>query len=360
MVLFGPIFVTLCWSLPSALTINIVSEIIEGPLNYNDVHILADQNDLELLSFNERKGSTTLVSYSNYDEPFWNLSPKFALMILRKNPQTFLDTMVNITSWNPRHILVVSLNESLNLSPTLESRTVRSAIYLSVVQRVLTNDAKSKYVVKVVSPFTNGKRDYTNTKLIGDWDSGQMFLTEDSLFPYRFSDFEGYSLSLATWCYDFPILDSYVTDEGVGCEGSNIDNLKVIGKSLNFTFKVQMVPDEKAWGALVKGRWTGMLGDLAYRGKDLAINSFFLNSERAKDFDFTHSYKSEGFTLLIANPSERPKWIGLVDPFTPLVWITVMISTGVLLAFFLFLLCLRRKYQSFEWTEVSIIVCHPD
>ncbi|XP_066981968.1 glutamate receptor ionotropic, delta-2-like [Macrobrachium rosenbergii] len=146
----------------------------------------------------------------------------------------------------------------------------------------------------------------------------------------RFENFDGAMLYLGSWCDDFPFLYPV----GGGCAGISLDLLDIMAKKLNFTYDVQMETADHKWGSKENGTWTGMLGDLVYNSKDLVVNYFLATEGRSADFDSTYAYYSEGFGFALKNPLPKPKWPGLLYPFSGAMWLLVL-STVAFTAFLL-------------------------
>ena len=171
------------------------------------------------------------------------------------------------------------------------------------------------------------------------------------LFPNRFETFRGYEFSLASWCEDFPFL----TLKNETCIGSNLDLFTDISHDLDFKFQVQLVPVDEEWGSFVNGNWTGMLADLAYRNKEILVNAFVLTEERGKGFDFTYPFHQEGFAVLVAYPPERPKWMGLIDPFQAMTWALIIGSMLAVFASFYIMLVIRKS-QPLDLSYTGLVV----
>lgn len=48
------------------------------------------------------------------------------------------------------------------------------------------------------------------------------------------------------------------------------------------------------WGSLENGTWNGLLGEVYRREKNLTMNYFTVTYQRAKDFDYSTSFYTEG------------------------------------------------------------------
>ncbi|XP_047471302.1 glutamate receptor ionotropic, delta-2-like [Penaeus chinensis] len=182
---------------------------------------------------------------------------------------------------------------------------------------------------------------------VGSWDN-QLFSTIDALFPERFQTFDGEVLHVASDYDDYPLI--YETDD---VDGMNIRILKALGAWLNFTFTTTSVASDDLWGSLENGTWTGLLGDV-YRGeKNITINYFTVVYERARDFDYTATYFTEGFGFALRVPPPLPAWRNLFLPFTPLLWASV-VGAVVLTTPIIYLLIHVTEGTTF--TDVAILV----
>ncbi|KAK8384558.1 hypothetical protein O3P69_014259 [Scylla paramamosain] len=165
-------------------------------------------------------------------------------------------------------------------------------------------------------PFSPGGPRFLS---LGAW-SERAFPTFHSLFPRRFESLGGAVVGVASDMDDAPLV---FRDEEGEFDGTSRRLLDVIASRMNFSYTLtDRAPDNK-WGELENGTWVGLLGEV-YRGnKHLAINYFTITEERARFFDYSVSYLTEGFGFALPIPPELPKWTKLVYPFAWDMWAAV-------------------------------------
>lgn len=249
--------------------------------------------------------------------------------------------------WTPAMLLVVNVNASYDARPLLELPLIQRAISLALLE---ASDDKGtlEFLIYTSRPFSRDPEGGRRMKLfLGSWDN-QLFSTIDALFPERFQTFGGEILHVASDYDDYPLI--YEADD---VDGMNIRILKALGAWLNFTFTTTSVASDDLWGSLENGTWTGLLGDV-YRGeKNITINYFTVVYERARDFDYTATYFTEGFGFALRVPPPLPAWRNLFLPFTPLLWASV-VGAVVLTTPVIYLLI--RATEGTTFTDVAILV----
>ncbi|KAK4304505.1 hypothetical protein Pmani_023544 [Petrolisthes manimaculis] len=260
-----------------------------------------------------------------------------AILLFHHDPTLFLSLLDTNTFWNPSHLILFCLNPHLNTTSLLTMPVVQRSQFVLYMNLNFHLNRLSLFA------YTSFPLQLDNAGLpllkvpLGPW-SLSRFPSLQSLFPSRFNDFGGLELQLSSWCADEPFL--YFDKQG-RCIGQNLDALEIIGDKHNFTFVPQDIPSDYQWGDLVNGNWTGMFGDILYRGKHMVVSSMPLNYERARDFDFVYPYYANGFGFLLRLPPPMPQWKNILYPFSTLMWGLVVVmtltlagSTGLLLSYF--------------------------
>ena len=243
-----------------------------------------------------------------------------AVLIFRKFPSYFLQQLDSNRKWNPKYLVLICLDEQLNTTGVLSFPVIQRSEFVFLLQ------GSVKLNMHHIGAFTSLplQTDSRGKRLLkaplGVWKEDQ-FSTRESVFPERFESFDGHELQLSTWCDDTPFL--YFDKNGV-CTGQNLDTLDIIANKYNFTYDLQIKPEDGLWAYKENETWFGLLGGLEHGGKDLAINSFFLNRENFHDFDMVYPYQVQGFAFLIILPRPLPNWRKLLYPFTVEVWVAVM------------------------------------
>ncbi|CAH1243329.1 GRIK2 [Branchiostoma lanceolatum] len=130
-------------------------------------------------------------------------------------------------------------------------------------------------------------------------------------------------------------------------EGFLIDMLKVMAIRLNFTFDID-VPDNITIGSQneADGSWDGMIGLLARREYDLALDAVATRSFRLKAVDFTEPIEMAGYYLIMKRPSRAaPGLLQFLNPFSYTVW-AVMLCANLGVAI---LLGINNCLNPYEW-----------
>ncbi|XP_045130008.1 glutamate receptor ionotropic, delta-2-like [Portunus trituberculatus] len=239
-----------------------------------------------------------------------------AVLIFQKHPDSFLLQLHFNADWNPKYLILISLNKQLNVTSLLTTPVIQRSEFIFLLQ---TSGKRNKLLITAYTSFplqANSLGKQLVKASLGSWKPDR-FATRESVFPKRFENFGGHVLQLSTWCDDTPFM--YQNENGV-CIGQSLDALEIIADKYNFTYVVQLKPEDELWGFIENGTWVGLMGGLEHGGKDLTINAIVLNWERGRDFDFVYPYQTEGFAFMIFLPPPLPSWRRLLYPFTGEVW----------------------------------------
>lgn len=244
------------------------------------------------------------------------------VVVFLEDPLALLDALSADHEWGPTCLVLVCLSAEAKMTSILGHPTVQRSEFIFALQATRKNGV-ADFEASTSLPMNRDSRGRSMVKSpLGLWDP-RAFSNRRDIFPPRFNDFEGQVLELATWCDDTPFL--YFQDGE--CTGANIEAFRMIADKLNFSFDVQMEPADQNWGSIENGTWIGMMADLERNGKHVAINYFLLNTDRARDFDFTYPYHSEGFAFMIHLPPPLPNWNRVLYPFSAGMWGAVIAST---------------------------------
>eukprot|EP00058_Branchiostoma_floridae_P000395 XP_002585883.1 hypothetical protein BRAFLDRAFT_85067 [Branchiostoma floridae] len=130
-------------------------------------------------------------------------------------------------------------------------------------------------------------------------------------------------------------------------EGFLIDMLNLMAKRLNFTFTID-VRDNITIGSQSEtdGSWDGMIGLLARREYDLALDAVSTRSFRLKAVDFTEPIEMAGYYLIMRRPSRAaPELLQFLNPFSYTVWVVMLCANlGVAI-----LLAINNCLNPYEW-----------
>ncbi|XP_071521428.1 glutamate receptor ionotropic, NMDA 3B-like [Panulirus ornatus] len=269
------------------------------------------------------------------------------MLLFSASPTSFLDSLADSSVWNPSFLILLTTNRSLNTTQVLGHPLVQRSRHI-VMFEPTAGDTSIGFQMSTSYPFRS--RGLRST--LGVWNKTSVTSVKD-LFPDRHPNFQGEVLHLGSWCDDYPFI--YASDDD--CIGSNLDILSAIADRLNFTYVVQWKTQDHNWGALEDGRWTGMLGDLVYNGKHIVINLFIVNHERWRDFDITDPYYTEGFGFLSRQPLPAPRWRSLTYPFAGVLWLTIIMSSGVVSLVFSVLVSGFGREGDFDVFQHITVVC---
>lgn len=106
-------------------------------------------------------------------------------------------------------------------------------------------------------------------------------------------------------------------------EGYNIDLLDEISKILNFTYKIEIVPDGKYGNYDEKTKeWNGVVRHIRDRKADIGVCDLTVTYERRMAVDFTMPFMTLGISILYAKPTPQPKnFFSFLLPLSGSVWI---------------------------------------
>ncbi|KAG7167436.1 Glutamate receptor ionotropic, delta-1-like 21 [Homarus americanus] len=332
-------------------------DLVSGPLQGRSIFLLHDSQSGFEVNLNQVLShiSSSMVMIANQENFSMDQYPSgyvrgenyVAVMLFSSSPTNFLNYLSESNVWNPTFLILLAMNTSIDTTEVVSHAVVQRSRYLVLFEQHVVNISKVFYMFTSYPFSPEGHR-----ATLGSW-SNKTITSVVDLFPDRYPDLQGAVLYLASWCDDFPII--YVS--GDGCIGSSLDTLSLIAHKLNFTYEVQRETQDQHWGALENGNWTGMLGDLKYNGKDLALNWFLLNHNRWKAFDALYPYYAEGFGFLARLPEPAPRWKNLTYSFTTNLWLIIVCSTMVVSCMFSALMPRHMTEGTVDHIQQIILVC---
>ncbi|XP_068229256.1 glutamate receptor ionotropic, delta-1-like [Palaemon carinicauda] len=167
---------------------------------------------------------------------------------------------------------------------------------------------------------------------VGSWNPNDAKVRKVSLELFQdldetYSDFGGRELTV-TANNNIPFFGMKEFDNGTYIPDSGIDInfMDALGDALNFTYRVMKPADGKWGGPLPDGTITGMIGEVARRNAHIAICEITVTALRETVIDFTRPYFMESMTLVSAAPAEKNKAFAAFSPFSPMVWLCIVIS----------------------------------
>ncbi|GFQ94306.1 lig_chan-Glu_bd domain-containing protein, partial [Trichonephila clavata] len=124
--------------------------------------------------------------------------------------------------------------------------------------------------------------------------------------------------------------------------------IEILSSKLGFDYKL-IIPDDKEWGKMVDGQWTGMIGMVHRNEADIALGDLTVSGPRFKVVDFV-PYTMETSTFVTKIPKAMLKSASFVMPFQWPVWITSIFLFIFMPIFFKYLMVKKisqsRMYMS--------------
>lgn len=137
-------------------------------------------------------------------------------------------------------------------------------------------------------------------------------------------------------------------------EGIIIDLLKEIGKVINVSFVIDIVKDGHYGTQDDRGNWTGMIGEVISGKADVAAAPLIVHSNRVFHVDMSHPFMTYGVKIVIKKPrnvSTRNNILFMLQPFTPIIWLLVLLAFGVTGT----VLGIIGRFSPLEWTNTSAV-----
>ncbi|KAK0408937.1 hypothetical protein QR680_004250 [Steinernema hermaphroditum] len=108
------------------------------------------------------------------------------------------------------------------------------------------------------------------------------------------------------------------------CTGYCVDLLNKLASDIGFTYTLYKVRDEK-WGLKTEYGWNGLIQDLINNKADMCVTSLKLNSERARDIDFSIPFLETGISIIVKIRSGVLSPTAFLEPFEYSTWFSVLI-----------------------------------
>ncbi|VDD93406.1 unnamed protein product [Enterobius vermicularis] len=125
------------------------------------------------------------------------------------------------------------------------------------------------------------------------------------------------------------------------CTGYCVDLLDKLSKDIGFTYTLYKVRDEK-WGIKTENGWNGLVRELILHKADMCVTSLKLNSERARDIDFSIPFLETGITIIVKIRSGVLSPTAFLEPFEYSTWVIILLVSIQGAAFSIFV---------FEWVS---------
>lgn len=149
------------------------------------------------------------------------------------------------------------------------------------------------------------------------------------------------------------IFDINKTEKGVTVTGGlEYKLLKLLSEGLKFQYEL-LVPDEMQWGwEKEDGNWTGLTEMIRRNQADIALSKIGYTYDRARVVNFSFPYGIETMPFATKAPAILGKEMAIIKPFTPEVWLYLLISI-IFVSFFIKFL-LKEKYSMTDIVFSSI------
>ena len=106
---------------------------------------------------------------------------------------------------------------------------------------------------------------------------------------------------------------------------------------LNFGYTFKNVKDGK-WGHIENDTtWSGMVSQAAFGDVDFVICDMFLTYIRVKMMDPSIAFDKDYMVFVAPNPAQSPKYLAIIQPFSPVIWSCVLSSLVLLSILFFFI-----------------------
>ncbi|XP_077977877.1 glutamate receptor ionotropic, kainate 2-like [Glandiceps talaboti] len=137
-------------------------------------------------------------------------------------------------------------------------------------------------------------------------------------------------------------------------KGFCVDLLAEIANILGFEYELKLVPDGK-YGALVDGKWNGMVGQLIARKADLAVAPLTISYARERVVDFAKPFMNTGISILYRVPeSKNPGVFSFLSPLDFDIWLYMLLAyLGVSVTLFIL-----ARFTPYEWYNPH--PCNPE
>ncbi|XP_063866948.1 glutamate receptor U1-like [Scylla paramamosain] len=216
-------------------------------------------------------------------------------------------------------MLLFSLESSLDAS-VLRDEALSGVEKLTLIGHLSVEADRGSDALGVytVLPFCSGVR------LLSPWER-ESFSRWEALFPDRFPSFQGYTFHIASRLKDEPFFFPSVKDP-LKRNGVGLDMMECLSAKLNFSYTATNNSPDSKWGASSNGVWDGVLGMVHRREKNFTINSFLLDINRSRDFDFSTPIHIDGFGVYLRSPDPLPNWMSFAKVFQGSVWLAVLFA----------------------------------
>lgn len=106
--------------------------------------------------------------------------------------------------------------------------------------------------------------------------------------------------------------------------GYCIDLLQKIASICGFNYTIRLVEDN-VHGALVNGKWNGMVNEIIEKKADLAVAGLTITYQREQVIDFTKPFLNLGISILYKRPKKNtPNLFSFLSPLSIEIWLYML------------------------------------
>ncbi|CAF0769478.1 unnamed protein product [Brachionus calyciflorus] len=128
-------------------------------------------------------------------------------------------------------------------------------------------------------------------------------------------------------------------------KGYCVDLLVKISTICGFNYTIKLVEDG-VHGALVDGKWNGIVNELIEKKADLAVAGLTITYQREQVIDFTKPFLNLGISILYKRPQKgTPNLFSFLSPLSIEIWL-YMLAAYLIVSFMLFVLA---RFSPYEW-----------
>ncbi|XP_046575050.1 glutamate receptor-like isoform X1 [Haliotis rubra] len=192
------------------------------------------------------------------------------------------------------------------------------------------------------------KKDFTQKQ---SWNRRELYAVNETLYQPRNDSAENRTQQVTTIMVSPFVMKKKITNgepqvSGNGLEGFCIDLIRLVAKQANFDFAINIAHDYGRKNETT-GQWSGMVGELINRTRQIAVAPLTITEDRERVVDFSKPFMNTGISIMIKKPDKvKPGVFSFMEPLDRYVWLCI--AVGFLsVSFVLFFV---GRFSPFEWT----------
>ena len=245
-----------------------------------------------------------------------------------------LDLMLRIRQIDPYGKILFIMTQEIEYKKFLSKKDSYHEVYFAVTLQMETCE-----IFEICLYCNKGKN---SLQVMNEWNRKSGFKTPLKFHKSFKGSFQGGELVVSTH-FIFSILEK-VEDGYIGHE---YFMLEFGAEKLNYKIRFNN-PSKLKWGALVNGKWDGLVGKVFYKEADIAVGSVSITESRFRAVNPTYVQEFAVQVLTSIKPKRTPMWQRVFEALTPLVWACTVATVGLVgLSFYLiYLLDTKRNSVS--------------